>query len=120
MPIKLNLTSEKILNKVFPSATRGYDSLVVDQFLDEILTDYQRVEKNVLITQEENHNLTETINELKQNNQALEIENARLKKRLEGIKDNDHVTRENIDILKRVYALEKFIYNSGTDPKTIK
>ena len=49
----INLTPEEILNKDFRIDTRGYRLKEVDQFLDEIIADYQTFNKIILDLQKE-------------------------------------------------------------------
>lgn len=120
MPNKLFLSSETILNKVFPGAPRGYDPLVVDQYLDTIINDYRIVEANVIISQKEIDSLQKKIEELERKNEELVIENDRYKARFSNIKSDDNVTTDNINYLKRINALENFMYKHGFDPKDVK
>ena len=64
MAIKLVLTAEQIGNKIFKGVPRGYDPYEVDKFLDQIITDYERVESNYLVTQGELEGLKKRINQL--------------------------------------------------------
>ena len=57
----INLTPEEILNKEFRIDTRGYRLKEVDQFLDEIIADYQTFNKIILDLQKEKEDQTEII-----------------------------------------------------------
>jgi len=120
MPLKLVLNSEEILNKVFKGSARGYDALAVDQFLDVILKDYQLIEKNVLIQEKEFNDLKNSLQNLETQIRNLEVENGKLKTRLSNIKENDVVTSENINLIKRINKLETFLYQNGFDPNKIR
>jgi len=120
MEIKLVLSSEKILNKVFPGSTRGYDALVVDEFLDEILKDYRTVETNALIASKELESLKLQIQDLTKQKRNLEIENAKFKARLGNIKEGDTVSTDNIELVRRINALEKFLFQKGFNLNDIK
>ncbi len=120
MAIKLTLSSEEILNKKFPASPRGYNPLEVDQYLDLVLRDYRLIEQNCLVEKKEIEKLNEAIKELEKKNNALEIENVKYQKRFEDIKDNKNITIDNMDLYKRIAALEKALYKIGINPQTIK
>lgn len=120
MAIKLSVTSKEILENKFKVSPRGYDPFDVDQFLDKILKDYRVIESNYLVASKEIDALKNQIKQLEEEKKQLEIENAKYAKKFEGIIDNKNVTIDNIDLMKRISRLEKFIYNKGFDPKTIK
>ena len=120
MANKLFLSSEEILNKVFPGAPRGYNALAVDQYLDSIIKDYKIVEANVLVSKQEIEELNNKVNELQKANEQLTIENTKLKQRFSNIKSDDNVTTDNINLLKRINALETFLYKKGFNPKDVK
>jgi len=120
MAIKLAMNSKVILDKVFPGAPRGYDPFLVDEFLDNILKDYRLIEDNVLMNKEEIDNLNLTIETLKKEKQELEIELGKYKERFKDIKTTDNVTVENMDLLKRINRLERFLFSKGYNPDNIK
>ena len=78
MAIKLVLTAEQIGNKIFKGVPRGYDPYEVDKFLDQIITDYERVESNYLVTQGELEGLKKRINQLEKEKADMEIELGKL------------------------------------------
>lgn len=120
MAIKLNLSAKEILDVKFPNVPRGYDPLMVDEYLDKIIRDYKNVEANKLLEAKEIENLENKINDLEKKNEILEIELNKYKARLKDIHENDNVTTENIDLVKRINQLEKFLYNHGYMPEQIK
>ncbi|HWL24912.1 MAG TPA: cell division regulator GpsB [Ureibacillus sp.] len=93
MDIKLN--SKIILEKEFKKVMKGYSVDQVDQFLDQIMEDYDAFEKI----------LTE-----------LRAENTRLKEELQSAvrkpQPNQSVGNTNFDILKRLSNLEKHVFGS--------
>ena len=120
MPLKLKLTSQAILDKKFPGSTPGYNPLQVDEYIDKIIKDYRFVEENCLILKKDYDELNARIEKLEEENKQLSIENLKFKGRLSNVKEADNVTSENIDLLKRINSLEKFIYEKGYDPTKIK
>ena len=102
----INLTPEEILNKEFRIDTRGYRLKEVDQFLDEIIADYQAFNKIIRDLEEEKANQTEVILNLKQEIRDLKttVEISR------SAANRDEISGSNLDILKRLSALENAVY----------
>lgn len=94
MNIKLN--SKIILEKEFSKGFKGYNSDEVDQFLDEIIQDYDHFEKAMETLQEENRRLKE------------ELENAPKKQSVASPINGT----TNFDILKRLSNLEKHVFGN--------
>ncbi len=101
----INLTPEEILNKDFRIDTRGYRLKEVDQFLDEIIADYQTFNKIILDLQKEKDEQTEIILNLKQ-----EIRDLKTTVEITKASNKDDISGSNLDILKRLSALEKAVY----------
>lgn len=120
MDIKLLLSSKEILEKQFRGVPRGYDPLEVDEFLDKVLADYHKVEANSLVDNKEVSNLKEQIETLKKEKHDLEIELGKLKSRFSNIRETDNVNSSNIDLIKKVNKYERYLYNHGIQPETIK
>lgn len=120
MAIKLNLNSKEILEMKFPNVPRGYDPLYVDEYLDKIIRDYKLVETNCLVESNEIDLLKSKIASLEKELQNIKIENEKYASRLKDINENDNVTVDNIDLVKRINVLEKFLYQHGYIPSQIK
>ena len=101
----ISLTPEAILNKEFRIDTRGYRLKEVDQFLDEIIADYQTFNKIILDLQKEKEDQTEVILNLKQ-----EIRNLKTTVEISKSASNMQEGSSNVDILKRLSNLEKTVY----------
>ena len=104
----INLTPEEILNKEFRIDTRGYRLKEVDQFLDEIIADYQTFNKMILDLQREKEEQNDVILSLKQ-----EIRDLRTTVEITKASSNAQDTGSNVDILKRLSQLEKIVYGKG-------
>ena len=117
--IKLKLTSTKILDQVFPGKPRGYDPLVVDQYLDKIIQDYVTVENNVLMMKKEVDDYILKIQDLEEDKKNLEIELSKYKSRFANIKGSDNVTSDNLELLKKIHAYEIFLFQHGFNPEDI-
>lgn len=101
----INLTPEEILNKEFRIDTRGYRLKEVDQFLDEIIQDYQTFNKIILDLQKEKEDQTEIILNLKQ-----EIRDLKTTVEISRSSNKDDISGTNLDVLKRLSALEKAVF----------
>lgn len=101
----INLTPEKILYKEFKIDTRGYRLKEVDQFLDEIIADYQTYDKIIKDLQKEKDEQTETILNLKQ-----EIRDLKTTIEISKGMQKEDLNYNNLDILKRLSNLEKTVY----------
>ena len=101
----INLTPEKILYKEFKVDTRGYRLKEVDQFLDEIIADYQTYDKIIKDLQREKDEQVETILNLKQ-----EIRDLKTTLEISKGMQKEDLSYNNLDILKRLSNLEKTVY----------
>ena len=115
----ISLNPKLILTKVFTGNVKGYDSEEVDEFLDIVVKDYVAFEDYNKEFQKYIVDLETQLRKVKEANSALEVENARLKQRVDGIKDSDSVSSTNIDLLQRISRLEKALYKLGVDPTKI-
>ena len=106
---KITFTPQDILEKEFKIDTRGYRLKEVDQFLDEIIADYQAFTKIIRELEEEKENQNEVIMNLKQEIRDLKttVEISR------SAQNRDEISGSNLDILKRLSALEKAVYGRG-------
>ncbi|SOC19797.1 DivIVA domain-containing protein [Ureibacillus xyleni] len=92
----IKLSSKIILEKEFKKSMKGYNVDQVDQFLDQIMEDYDAFEKVV---------------------EELRAENKRLKDELENTASRrtqvqPATSNTNFDILKRLSNLEKEVFGS--------
>ena len=120
MAIKLKLNSKEILEMKFPNVPRGYDPLYVDEYLDKVIRDYKTVEANYLVETNDIDSLKDRIAALEKENNELKIENEKYASRLKDINENDNVSADNIDLVRRINQLEKFLYKHGYMPDQIK
>lgn len=99
---KISLTPQDILEKEFKIDTRGYRLKEVDQFLDEIIGDYEQFYEIIKNLEKEKEGYLKEIMNLKQ-----ELRNVKMSIDIAKTGDNE-VT--NMDILRRVSNLEKIVY----------
>lgn len=104
---KIFLTPQDILEKEFKIDTRGYRLKEVDQFLDDIIGDYENFYQIIKNLESEKEELLREIMNLKQ-----EIRN--IKMSIDIARDGDKEVT-NMDIIRRVSNLEKIVY--GKDEK---
>lgn len=115
----ISLNAQKILMQVFTPDVKGYDADQVDEFLDRIAKDYTAFEAYYNESKKYIVDLETQLRKSRETVGTLQVENARLSKRLDGIKSSDSVTSENIDYLQRISRLEKELYRLGVDPRKI-
>ena len=121
MAVKLFLNSQTILDHTFPLIHKNaYDAEEVDRFLDMVLQDYRLAEANVLISKKEYETLKEKNKTLESEKRNIEVELERYKARFTNIKSSDNVTNDNIELVRRINSLEKFLWAHGFNPDTIK
>lgn len=99
---KISLTPQDILEKEFKIDTRGYRLKEVDQFLDEIIEDYEQFYAIIKNLEKEKDDYLKEIMNLKQ-----ELRNVKMS--IDIAKTGDREVT-NLDILRRVSNLEKIIY----------
>ena len=107
---KIKFMPQDILEKNFKIDTRGYRLKEVDQFLDDIIGDYEQFLNIINTLEKEKADLiTENMN-LKQ-----ELRNSKLNMEVasSSIKNTGEVT--NLDILKRLSQLEKMVYGTKSN-----
>ena len=105
---KIKLTTQEILDKSFKIDTRGYRPKEVDQFLDEIIADYDQFYRIINSIEREKNELIAENMHLKQ-----ELRNAKMN--IEIVKRSDAPEVTNVDIMRRLARLEKLVY--GEDKK---
>nr|WP_234447879.1 cell division regulator GpsB [Viridibacillus soli] len=96
------LSAKKILDKDFKTGLRGYSQDDVDQFLDEIIQDYENFEKLLAKKQEE-------INMLKQELEAAQNAKRQTPTQVQP-QQPQYAGNTNFDILKRIANLEKHVF----------
>ena len=106
---KIKLTPQDILEKDFKIDTRGYRLKEVDQFLDDIISDYEQFLEIISNLEKEKAELLSEIMSLKQ-----ELRNSKLNME---VASNNKSTGEvtNVDIIRRLSQLEKMVYASKAE-----
>ena len=93
-----------ILEKSFKIDTRGYRLKEVDQFLDDIIGDYEQFLDIINSLEKEKADLLSEIMSLKQ-----ELRNTKLNMEVAANTNGSEVT--NVDIMRRLSQLEKMVYS---------
>ena len=102
---KITLTPQDILEKEFKIDTRGYRLKEVDQFLDDVIGDYEQ--------------FIDIIKKLQLERDELLVEISNLKRELRNVKTTIDIAKSedrevtNMDILRRVSNLEKIVYGKN-------
>ncbi|KRG12476.1 cell division regulator GpsB [Lederbergia galactosidilytica] len=95
---RLKLTAKEILEKEFKTKFRGYKQDEVDQFLDQIIKDYEAMHQVVEELQQENIKLKKQVGEQSRRQPPAQPAGT-----------------TNFDILKRLSNLEKHVFGSKLD-----
>ncbi len=106
MQENISLTPQDILEKDFKIDTKGYRLKEVDQFLDQIIGDYEQFYDIIKSLEKEKEELLKEIMNLKR-----EIRNVKMSIDIAKTSDKE-VT--NIDIIRRVSNLEKIVYGKSS------
>ncbi len=107
---KLVYSARDILQKEFKTKVRGYDSIEVDEFLDNVIKDYESYNQELLTLKEENQRLVNKVDQLTQNQATF----SRMK---QEAPKTTAVT--NFDILKRLSNLEKHVFGSKLEESPV-
>lgn len=107
---KLNLDIDAILDKHFNTELKGYSPLEVDQFLDQVIRDYESYE---IMLEELKDQCEQQIRE----NEALKTRNIQLEGKIKDLEENEAVVSpavtsnlSQVDILRRIARLEQEIF----------
>ncbi|MBU5364764.1 cell division regulator GpsB [Enterococcus devriesei] len=102
-------TPNDILEQEFKTKMRGYDPIEVDEFLDNVIKDYEAYNKEILTLKEENDRLKAKVEQLsKAQPTATRVKEAAPK--------SSAVT--NFDILKRLSNLEREVFGKKLDQQS--
>ena len=101
---RIKFMPKDILEKSFKIDTRGYRLKEVDQFLDDIIGDYEQFLEIINGLEKEKTDLLSEIMSLKQ-----ELRNTKLNMEVAANSNGGEVT--NVDIMRRLSQLEKMVYS---------
>lgn len=120
MDLKPKLTSHQILAKKFTPDVKGYQPEEVDRFLDEIIDDYHMLETFIKTEYQTLEAYQEQYIATKQKLQEMEVMIALLQDKVRAYETRQGLPSENLEVLRRVNALEKALWQKGVDPTKIK
>ena len=107
--VSLKLSAKDIYEKdLEKTMARGYRREEVDAFLDDIITDYQKMadmNNEVVKLSEENHKLKKELEELR-----LRVATSRPQENKTFSSNSSNNASNNVDILKRISNLEKAVF----------
>lgn len=98
----IKLTPKDIVNKHFKPKMRGYDPADVDEFLDDVIQDYEMYAKENQRLQAENDRLVSKVDEL--------TKQVAVGKSGQTSRPDSNTT--NMDILKRLSNLERHVFGA--------
>lgn len=100
---------KEILQKEFKSKMRGYDPIEVDEFLDNVIKDYEAFNKEILSLQEENSRLTAKLEQASKVSQTMPTRSGGMQEAPKS------AAVTNFDILKRLSNLEREVFGKKLD-----
>ena len=102
--MSIKLTVQEILEKEFHQDFKGYRAIEVDEFLDQVIQDYEE--------------MTKICSEYASRINQLELQNSSLKARVMELENNQAMQQalgeeqiSTVDILKRLAKLENEVYS---------
>ncbi|QHE52475.1 cell division regulator GpsB [Pontibacillus sp. HMF3514] len=101
---RVQYSSKDILEKDFKTAIRGYNQEEVDQFLDDVIQDYDAFQKEIERLKQENEQLK------KQNPGAQQQSSSPAPKRTRSATQQPQQGQVNYDVLQRLSNLEKAVF----------
>lgn len=110
---RINLSPKEIFEREFKPVFRGYDKDEVDEFLDEIIKDYEVFELQLQALRKENEQLRAELKSGKTDNQPTAYKVADFNEQAIQSSDVDRFSSavvSNYDLLKRISRLEKEVF----------
>lgn len=105
---EMNLTAQVIYEKEFHVDVKGYAPVEVDEFLDQIIEDYQTYDEKIEELSQAVIRYEEKIKELQQELYNLQNENQSINEKLTANVSSGN--SDQIDILKRIARLEQAVF----------
>ncbi len=106
----MNLSAQEIYEKEFHVDLKGYAPAEVDEFLDQIIEDYQTYDEKVEELGQALARYEEKIKELQQQVFSLQKENETLNEKVNANFVNGNT--DQVDILKRIARLEQAVFHN--------
>lgn len=100
----INYDARGILQKEFATKMRGYNPVDVDEFLDDVIKDYETFTRELLALREENQRLKAKVEQMTKSQETLS--------RIKQEPTQTTASATNFDILKRLSNLERTVFGS--------
>lgn len=113
MAKETNLTAQVIYEKEFHVDIKGYAPAEVDEFLDQVIEDYQTYDEKVEELGQAVARYEEKIKELSQQIFTLQAENQTLNEKVNS--DFVNGNSDTVDILKRIARLEQAVFHQSQE-----
>ncbi|TWT14663.1 cell division regulator GpsB [Streptococcus sp. sy010] len=99
------LSPKDIFEQEFKTVMRGFDKKEVDEFLDDVIKDYETFSAQIAALREENQALKKQLA-----NSSTEVKTQPAVTVAPTSQFSSHQTATNLDILKRISRLEKEVF----------
>jgi DivIVA domain-containing protein len=106
----MNLSAQAIYEKEFHVDLKGYAPGEVDEFLDQVIEDYQSYDEKIEELGAALTKYEDKIKELQQTIYTLQSENQNLSEQVNS--DFVNANSDTVDILKRIARLEKAVFEN--------
>lgn len=103
-------TPKKIVEKDFKKVMRGYDQHEVDEFLDDVIKDYETYASMIETLREENEQLKARLKKATSQTQGSRLGLSLGDRKGDGASNTTDNPGTNFDILKRLSRLEKEVF----------
>lgn len=111
MANEMNLTAQDVYSKEFHVDLKGYAPAEVDEFLDQIIEDYQLYDEKIEELGQAVTRYEAKIKELQQEIYTLKADNDKLTEKISTGMVNTNT--DQVDILKRIARLEKAVFDKA-------
>ena len=112
MPKNLNLTAQDVYSEEFHVDLKGYAPAEVDEFLDQVIEDYQEYDEKIEELSQAITRYEQKINELQAKIVELNTDNRKLRDQMKSgmVAANNS---DQVDILKRISRLEQAVFHNN-------
>lgn len=108
----MNLTAQDVYSKEFHVDLKGYAPAEVDEFLDQVIEDYQEYDEKIEELSQAVTRYEQKINELQAKIVELNADNRKLQETMRNGMVNAG-NSDQVDILKRISRLEQAVFHNN-------
>lgn len=112
MAKNMNLTAQDVYSKEFHVDLKGYAPAEVDEFLDQVIEDYQEYDEKIEELSQAVTRYEQKINELQAKIVELNADNRKLQETMRNGMVNAG-NSDQVDILKRISRLEQAVFHNN-------